>query len=689
MTTKAQQEFLDSLSNPQVQVETSPEQQEFLKSLGEGYEAPTDVPVETQRLQAFAQGLSFGFADELQGLYKSLRNKGVSYEQARDEVRQELVAYAEKHPKEALALEMAGAVLPTLVSVFGGPAAWSAAVKNAFSFGRSIYKTGAAGAGKSIATTAHRAGLGTATYSAGKSEKKGKGLVTDIGTGYAFGATIGGTLAGIGHIGSGWGVKLVEWARKKGGKKLEEPVRKELLRLQEKTGLTADEIVDKVLRGELIAENQSLLYAIKTAVAESGTASKALKDALEKRPAITRKELQETMKQTLKEGSSSERLTKIWKQQDLKFTKAENKRYDKIFKGVKNKELDGEMTDILLQSIRKFEGGAETINRMYAGQSITRKKFYDLDKDGTVTLSRQPTLHDAEIIYRAMRNETQKLWRSGETELYHMFKVNTAELKTAIDKFSPSLKKTRDKARDLRIAREAYKDGKRMWNKSEDEVADYIDDIISNTSGKVGERQAMEALRTGLLVTLKGKDAPGILRNIASEDKNLHQVIMRIFPDESLDDIFLKAGIATQAATAASKIPIVSGSPTQPLQEATKQASKAANLASAKEGSLGGILMFARDFVMQRGGLSSKEAEKLVEVVTSKNPTLVKKALIDDNAMNRLQQLLDSAIYAFARVGGDIEAKVRGSEIAQQRDPAHGVLESLSRGIGQFTGFQE
>ena len=264
MTTKAQQEFLDSLSNPQVQVETSPAQQEFLTSLGEGYEAPTDVPVETQRLQAFAQGLSFGFADELQGLYKSLRNKGVSYEQARDEVRQELVAYAEKHPKEALALEMAGAVLPTLVSVFGGPPAWSAAVKNAFSFGRSIYKTGAAGAGKSIATTAHRAGLGTATYSAGKSEKKGKGLVTDIGTGYAFGATIGGTLAGIGHIGSGWGVKLVEWARKKGGKKLEEPVRKELLRLQEKTGLTADEIVDKVLRGELIAENQSLLYAIKT-----------------------------------------------------------------------------------------------------------------------------------------------------------------------------------------------------------------------------------------------------------------------------------------------------------------------------------------------------------------------------------------------------------------------------------------
>jgi len=561
MTTAAQQEFLDSLSNPQVQVETSAAQQEFLEELGAGYEAPTDAPVATQRLQAVAQGLSFGFADEIQGFIKSMSDEGVSYEQARDEVRKKLAVYAEAHPKEALALEMAGAVLPTIVSLFGGPMAWGASVRNVFAFGRSIWKSGAAGAGTSIASAAHRAGKGAAVYSAGKTEKQGLGIATDMGTGYLFGATIGGGLSALGHFGSGFVVNMLEKLRKRGGKKLEEPVRKELERLMEKTGLTADEIVDKVARGELIAENQSLLYAIKTAVAESGTASKALKDALEKRPEITRAELQTTMKQTLKEGSSTERLTKIWKQQDAKFTKAENKRYDKIFKGVKNKELDGEMTDVLLQSIRKFEGGAETINKMYAGQTIARKTFYKLDKDGTVTLNRQPTLHDAEIIYRAMRNETQKLWRSGETELYHLFKVNTASLKTALDKFAPSLKRVRNKARDLRIAREAYKDGKRMWNKTDDEVADYIDDIISGTSGKVGERQAMEALRTGLLVTLKGKDAPGILRNIASEDKNLHKVIARIFPEESLDDIFIKAGIASQSATAASKVPILSGSP--------------------------------------------------------------------------------------------------------------------------------
>jgi hypothetical protein len=228
-----------------------------------------------------------------------------------------------------------------------------------------------------------------------------------------------------------------------------------------------------------------------------------------------------------------------------------------------------------------------------------------------------------------------------------------------------------------------------MWNKTDDEVADYIDDIISGTSGKVGERQAMEALRTGLLVTLKGKDAPGILRNIASEDKNLHKVIARIFPEESLDDIFIKAGIASQSATAASKVPILSGSPTQPLQEATKQASRAANLASAKEGSLGGILMFARDFVMQRGGLSAQQAEKLVEIVTSRNSDLVKKALKDDNAMSQLQKLLDSAIYSFARTGGDVLGKVSGTEIAQERDPAYGLLDWVSRGASNLSGFQE
>ena len=43
--------------------------------------------VEDQKIRTLAQGLSFGFGDELEGFVTALLNKDVTYEQARDEVR--------------------------------------------------------------------------------------------------------------------------------------------------------------------------------------------------------------------------------------------------------------------------------------------------------------------------------------------------------------------------------------------------------------------------------------------------------------------------------------------------------------------------------------------------------------------------------------------------------------------------
>ena len=86
----------------------------------------------TEKMQGamFAQGLTFGFADEIQAFAQSLIDNDTDYKTARNEIRAKLNDYRDAHGAEALALEMSGAVLPSVVAIFGGPCAWTAAVSN-------------------------------------------------------------------------------------------------------------------------------------------------------------------------------------------------------------------------------------------------------------------------------------------------------------------------------------------------------------------------------------------------------------------------------------------------------------------------------------------------------------------------------------------------------------------------------
>jgi hypothetical protein len=232
------------------------------------------------------QGLTFGFADEIEAMAKSLISGGdVDYVTARNEIRQKMAEYAEENGGKALLAEMAGAVVPTILSLFGGPGGWNAALANMTRMSKSIFTAGRSN--KSLLQVANRSGVATAVYAGGASEKEAfgedadkLGLATDIATGYGFGATIGGTIAGLGKLVSPLVTKLMERAKTD---KIDKAIRAELDRMVNKTGLTEDEIIRKVADGELIAENQSLLYYIKQVVAQSdtGKASNILRETME------------------------------------------------------------------------------------------------------------------------------------------------------------------------------------------------------------------------------------------------------------------------------------------------------------------------------------------------------------------------------------------------------------------------
>ena len=75
---------------------------------------------ESQKLRSFAQGLTFGFADEIEAYIRSLGGPQEEYEALRYDIRNKLQAYKEANPAESIGIETIGAVAPTALSLLSG-----------------------------------------------------------------------------------------------------------------------------------------------------------------------------------------------------------------------------------------------------------------------------------------------------------------------------------------------------------------------------------------------------------------------------------------------------------------------------------------------------------------------------------------------------------------------------------------
>jgi hypothetical protein len=82
---------------------------------------------ESQRLRSVAQGLTFGFADEIEAYIRSLGGDGPQYEAIRDDIRRRLSAYQEANPAASIGYETIGAIAPTALSLLTGVGAGAGA----------------------------------------------------------------------------------------------------------------------------------------------------------------------------------------------------------------------------------------------------------------------------------------------------------------------------------------------------------------------------------------------------------------------------------------------------------------------------------------------------------------------------------------------------------------------------------
>lgn len=89
---------------------------------GEPVQREPFVPAEKQKARTFAQGVSLGFADEIEAAARNPLSalgslfgaEGKEYSERLETIRNGLEAYRKENPREALAMELSGAILPTI-----------------------------------------------------------------------------------------------------------------------------------------------------------------------------------------------------------------------------------------------------------------------------------------------------------------------------------------------------------------------------------------------------------------------------------------------------------------------------------------------------------------------------------------------------------------------------------------------
>jgi len=143
--------------------------------------------VESQNIRTFAQGLSFGFADEIEAFVRSAVDSDASYADTLKEVRNKINAFRRDNPLAAYGSEIAGAILPSVAAAFipGGQALTASTIGKV---GQAAKAIGLGKKGQNVAKSAAVGAGGSGLYGFGAGEGGFVNRAKNAGVSAAIGA---------------------------------------------------------------------------------------------------------------------------------------------------------------------------------------------------------------------------------------------------------------------------------------------------------------------------------------------------------------------------------------------------------------------------------------------------------------------------------------------------------------------
>ena len=617
----------------------SEEQQKILNRVREKRAKKEKVKAETptQRGRMFAQGLTFGFADEIEAAIKSLGKR--EYSDLVKEIRTLNKAYSDANPIKALGYELGGAALPSMIAgLFTGGAGAAAGAGRVLSKYPALAKVAAAYAPTTMKGAIKAGAASGAAYGAGTSE----GNIADRAQRAAIGGVTGGAIGGAAQKAMPFLEKAVTkptdaLLRKLGGRNASR-VDSEARRIVADGMLEVDEVLEDAAKGRSLATNPNIGEDLRAYRATGGRAATILKDSLDDNTVgrSLRQNVVDEIQDKLSEIKDPNLLKKITMDEDA--AKAlERKAYSKF----DDIDANAAVLEALKKAIKRVPSAKKDIDDLF--QAKTGSKAVSFDKEtGEIILAEGISVNEVEAVRRTIRDLARSKFDKKKGTVAFFIAEAQDDLKASLDAQSKGLKKTRADAAKLRTSREAFDGGRKAFGKQAADIDIEFNSIASNPD-------KLKAYRTGFMQAIRDKmtstSRKSFLENIKNQESKEGQIFKRIFPDQSFDEIEDMLETVSRFNTAQRTI---QGGP----QTAITQARQARQGADVTMGdiieSVSSPIAFARTTQkvakQLRPDLTDAEREAVVRIMTTTNRDELLKALADNTMTAQLQDLVERAV---------------------------------------------
>ena len=622
--------------------------------------APAKKSKAKARLRSLLQGLSLGTSDEIEAFLSSTFTDA-DYEQALNVARNSLADFARSNPYQSMAMEGIGAVIPMLFT--GG--------------------LGAVGSGARLANIARTGAVTGAAYGFGT----GEGGFTERAKRVPGGAAMGAAGAVVGDRAIKFGGDALKALGKQAkllvGRRGENIVNNEVQRLVARTGKTENEIIQDLMDGKILSENETLNAAMKALRSQPG--GEDITQAAINRPAETRNIAIKQVDEALGGDGTSATLKRDNRLTEMKMEDAAM--YDP-FKSVTAPNV---VDDAMIDAVNSLPGISNPLMKISKSRSRqidprtnrpyepiirrvgdeTEAKNLGISK-GDFVLSKKPSVEEIELVRRAADSVVSKEFKTGNPLVGESYDIIAKDLRNIMDTNLQDLASTRAQSYALKLEKDAFKFGEEALAGKPGEKQIQLDRLLKRRADAIDEIKGqnlpademeialakadaeLNAYRTGFLVTIQnkmvGKQANAAMKDLGNLDGHTAQILDKILPEETVESVFKKLEVANESKKASDRI--LSGSPTTEginegkffgrdgfLSRAAMTAMNPVNNPGMLIGQVGNALAskFGR-------GLTEAENRQLAKILTTTDPAIMQRALVDDGALAKIGQMINRNI---------------------------------------------
>jgi hypothetical protein len=482
-----------------------------------------------EKASLMAQGALFNTTDEAKAALRSVLG-GVPYDEALAEERAKLEAARDK--PGSFKYELGGAIVPGLLA-----APFTAGASVPMTMGRLAFFGG---------SQALASAVGEREGSLGERLTEDPAMLAlQTSVGAVAGPAVGKAINVGGKV-----VKAVaeraDAIKKAIMAQLSRPVQNEVRRIAASSGVSPEEIVARIQKGEIFADMSEQaaedVSGINITASEGGA---TIKEAVRRRADELPEAARERLRRDLTEGASmDDNVTLAFEKTTEELLDLESAAYNKIFA-----EQADRVYPELGRAILKIAGKSKNIPEMINDflDDAGRAPIFRLNpKTKAYELTREFTLEEGEFAKRAFMDAADQASGLRRGSKKNLMKGYEASVKEVLDSISEPLKTTRANWARIRGTNNAFEAGKKILRDSSEDAQKAWEAI---------ERQGPEAIgafRLGVATFLKSNSerstslANKQIRDFDNEKMRDWKILQMIYPGDDIDDVMRQINLGSR-----------------------------------------------------------------------------------------------------------------------------------------------